>query len=168
MTEEETTLRIMSVMDKTHEDCDCLIWHGATNGVGHPKMRTDGMSCSVRRFVWELHKGELEQSQLVTTTCGQASCLNPAHLKLTTKSKVSKINNARPDVKMRRAASAARTNQAKFGKLSMEIAREIRESEKDGKQLAAELGVHPSLISKVRQGRAWVDRRNPFMGLMAA
>jgi len=71
-------------------------------------------------------------------------------------------------VKLKRAASAAATNRPKFGKITMDIARDIRDSEKDGKQWAKDLGVSPSLISKVRQNKSWVDMRNPFLGLMAA
>jgi len=163
MNEVEQTLRLMWVIGKCVEDCDCQIWSGSSNGLGHPKTK-DG---SARRLVWEAHKYELKASQLVTVTCGRPECLNPAHLKVTSKSEVSRKSNARYTVKLLRSASSAATNRPKFGKITMDIAREIRDSEREGKQWAQDLGVSPSLISKVRQNKSWVDHRNPFLGLMA-
>jgi hypothetical protein len=70
-------------------------------------------------------------------------------------------------VKAKKSASSSRTNQAKFGKLSMEKARYIRGSDKRGIDLAQELGVSRDLVSKVRTYRAWKEQFNPFAGLMA-
>lgn len=162
MIECEQTLRLMHIISRCQEDCDCQIWTGATNGVGHPKMQ----GFSVRRVVWEGSRYALRCDQLITTTCGHPGCLNPAHLKVTSKSEVAKISNARYSVKLKRSATSARSNRARFGKITMSIAREIRESQKLGKQLAKELGVSNSLISKVRQGKSWVDHTNPYLSLV--
>lgn len=144
---------------------DCLLWQGSKNDKGHP---TAGPR-SARRVVWELAKGRaLKPSELVAVTCGQKGCLNPEHLTLTNRSEVSAKSNARPAVKLKRSASAARTNQARLGKIDMDKARYIRSSDKTGRHLASELGVSPALISHVRCNMSWKDHSSPFAGLLMA
>lgn len=150
---------------------DCWEWQGATNGVGHPKvawLTAEGKTHkSARRVVWEVVRGPLTDKQLVTVSCDNQKCLNPAHLKLTTKSAVAKKNNAKTGTSLKRRASVAKTNRVKFGKITMEIAREIRASEKSGVELAREFDCSVSLISHVRVGRSWVEHSSPFAGLGA-
>jgi len=143
---------------------DCLLWQGATNAKGYPKFSKR----SARRVVWEEAKDvKLKPSKLVTVTCGQSLCLNIEHLALTTKSEAAKRGNAPTSVRLRKAEGSARTNRAKFGKLDMEKARYIRDSDKTGVELAAELGISKDLVSKVRNHRGWREyRANPFTGLM--
>lgn len=164
----------MSVVDRVRMKCvecgDCLLWQGAENGRGVPQMRgLNGGGQSARRVVWEAAKGRgIPAGGLISVTCGQSMCLNPDHLELTSRSKVSVKSNARASVKAKRSASAARTNQAKQGKLDMQKASYIRASDKTGRALASELGVSPQLISHVRCGYSWKEYgSNPFLGLMA-
>lgn len=143
---------------------DCLLWQGAHNGTGHPR-HAGG---SVRRAVWALTHRPAPANRIVTVTCGQIACLNPAHLALTTRGEVTRIVHNRPDVRMRRAAASARTNQATMGKISMAIARQIRASTQTGVDLARHYGVSTSLVSLVRQGKTWVERTaSPWRGLGA-
>jgi hypothetical protein len=154
--------QLEAIMARTVEDCDCLIWQGPTNASSHPVFGGH----TVRRLVWSAHHGQtLDARRLVSVTCGNPKCVNPEHLALTSKAEVSRVTGARRDVRIRRAASCARTNRAKFGKITMDIAQEIRASDKTGKALAAEHGVSESLISLVRRGRSWV-MPNPFGGLL--
>lgn len=149
---------------RTIDDGGCWIWTGANNGAGHPKLH----NCSARRKVWSLTKDNKPQrNHVVSVTCGSPLCLNPDHLVCRTKAEVSRISNAKPSVKLRRSAASARTNRPTMGKITMEIAREIRSSDKQGKDWAKELGVSVSLVSHVRRGKSWVDHSNPFMALMA-
>lgn len=148
---------------RTYDDGGCWIWTGSNNGAGHPKLQNG----SARRKVWELSKSAPQKHLVISVTCGNALCLNPDHLMCTTKAVVSRISNARTSVKLRRSASSAKANRVKLGKITMEIAREIRSSDKQGKDWAKELGVSVSLVSHVRRGRSWVDHSNPFAGLLA-
>lgn len=152
---------------KCREDGDCLLWTGSCNGSGIPKIKLDGIHYSARRETWKLARGPLKDSELVTVTCGCVRCLNPDHLKKTSKAEVSRLSNARPAVKAKRAASAAKTNRPKFGKINMEIARQIRASDRSGLDWAEELNVSPSLISNVRMNKSWREAGNPFAGLGA-
>lgn len=157
----------MSLLSRVSGRClacgDCLLWQGATNHKGHPKLAHK----SARRVVWEETAGrKLSPSELVTVACGNSLCLRFGHLKITTKSEVARITNASEAVKLKRSAASARTNQAKFGKLDMDKARYIRQSGKTGVELAAELSVSKDLVSKVRLHRAWKEYSNPFGGLI--
>ena len=153
-------------LEKIHARCtecgDCLLWQGKTSQAGHPAL----YGTTGRRSVWETAFGPIPAGNMVTVTCGQILCLNPDHLKLTNKAEVSRINNARLDVKAKRSASSARTNQRNLGKITMDIAREIRASNKLGKDWAAEIGCSATLISHVRCNRTWKETNNPFAGLM--
>lgn len=145
------------------DDGGCLIWQGATNGAGYPKYGR----AAVRRLAYELAYGPLDPGELVTVTCGCSMCLEKTHLKKTNKAEVTAISNARPATQLKRSASLAKTNRLRLGKITMAIAREIRESDKSGLDLAAELNVSQSLISCVRKNKSWRDYSNPFAGLGA-
>lgn len=155
-------MTLSEIKARCSEDGDCLIWTGATNAGGHPKFSR----ASGRRVVWELVHGTLQPADLITVTCGCSLCLNPQHLKKTTKSEVSRVTNARPDIKAKRIASNQRSAREKGTKITMETARMIRASDKTGLALAAELQVSPSLITSVRKNKTWREHGNPFAGLM--
>lgn len=145
-------------------DCGgCRLWQGSTNEKGHPKLHNK----SARRAVWAAVNGPIPDGMLVTVNCGRAGCLEPKHLELTTKSKASQISNARPAVMLKRRAMSAATNRLLLGKITLAIAAEIKCSDKTGVEWAKELKVSPSLISKVRRGKSWVDYSSPWAGLGA-
>lgn len=153
-------------------DCgDCWVWQGPTNGSGHPKVSlrdADGRSwVSARRVTYTAAKREIPAGRLITVNCGNPKCLNPDHLTLTTKADAARKGNANPATRIKRAASSARSNQLRFGKITMEIAREIRNSDKTGTEWAAELGCSVSLVSLVRRNKSWVEQGNPFAQLGA-
>jgi hypothetical protein len=147
---------------RVQEDGDCLIWTGRLScSSGHPKYKDH----VVRRVVWQAEHGPLTPKQLVTTTCGNPKCLE--HLALTNKSKIAKKTNADPRVKaIKQLKSTAHSRRT--AKLSVEKAREIRNSELGNKELADLYGVSHGLISKVRTNKAWLESySSPFSGLGA-
>lgn len=154
---------VLAIHAKCTEEGDCLLWTGRTNGCGHPKLSRQ----PARRVVWEAVNGPIPAGKMVTTSCRDVACLAPGHLVLTTKSEVSLINNACTTTRLKRSASAARTARAKFGKITMDIARQIRTTDKTGRDWAKELGVSVSLVSLVRQNKSWVEHSSPWAGLLA-
>lgn len=156
----------MDIIERIHLNClecgECKLWDGYTNKAGHPVV----FGATGRRKVWEAAYGPIPPGKLVTVDCDQARCLEPEHLKLTTKSKVSKLSNARPSVKAKRAASNAKTAQDNLGKITMDTARKIRASDRTGADWAEELGCSAALISHVRCNRSWKEADNPFAGLI--
>lgn len=153
-------------LTRIHLNCkacgDCLLWQGKTTQWGHPTLY-DG---AARRKVWELTHGPIPEGKLMAVDCGQILCLNPDHLTLTTQSAVAVISNARPDRKAKRSASTARTQQARIGKITMDIARQMRADTRTAIVWAAELNCSTGLVSHVRCQRSWVEMQNPFAGLM--
>lgn len=148
---------------RCREEGDCLIWTGRHSVSNVPRLG----NASLRRLIYAEANGPFQDRFLVTTTCGNALCINPEHLKTTTKSAVLKRAYATSDLAVRRSITSTRTARAN-AKLSIEAAREIRASGETIKVLAARYGVHQSLISFVRRGQAWKESAaaNPFQGLM--
>lgn len=155
-------MTITNIKSRCVEDGDCLIWQDRTNERGHPKY----LQTSARRVVWNAtHEQQLKPQELVTVTCGNPRCLQ--HLAKTNKSEAAKRGNASQAVKLKRGASIAKVKRETDGKITMDIARQIRASDKSGLEWADELDVSPSLISLVRRNKAWKEYgNNPFQGLL--
>jgi hypothetical protein len=152
---------IEKILARCDEDADCMIWLGCRGQTNQPKTGNG----SVRRIAWTLVNGEIPAKRLVTVTCGHSMCLNPDHLALTTKSAVIRKVLSRLDVKVRKTASSRRSTRASLGKITMEIARDIRASDKLGRDWARELGVSESLVSLVKRGKTWKEPANMWAGL---
>lgn len=167
----DETLEIMRILDSTVEEADCILWTGATGSTGHPIYKPRGCGCTlVRRAVFALTKGELGYRVPIDTKCGERKCINPAHLFESTTQQVAKRAAKRGAFSSAtRGAKIAKAKRAK-GKLTIEIAREIRMSDESGPVLALRYGVDKSLINGIKAGRAWKEygNSNPFAGLMSA
>lgn len=164
------TISMKWIMQRCEEEGDCLLWKLGTNGVGHPRFTFRiGGECAnrqLRRVVWALVGGrELQGKQVLTTTCGNPGCLNPAHLKVTTRAAVVKKMMSNPDV-IRRVTVANAVRGRQSGKITMEQALLIRESTQPLSAIAQEYGISIARASKVRRNEAWRDlRASPFAGL---
>lgn len=161
------TLEIMSILGRTEELADCLLWTGATGDTGHPIYKPYACPCTlVRRAMFRLAGGNLLPRKPIDSHCNERLCVNPAHLFQSTSSKIA-IKAAKRGAFSSKARSAkiAAAKRAK-GKLTLEQAREIRMSSESGPVLALRYGVNRSLINNIKAGRAWKDYANPFAGLM--
>lgn len=152
---------IEKILARCSEDADCMIWRGCRGKTNQPKTGNG----SVRRIAWRLVHGEIPAKRLVTVTCGHSMCLNPEHLALTTKSAVIRKVLSRLDVKVRKTASSRKSVRAAVGKITMDIARTIRSSDRPGAEWARELGVSESLVSLVKRGKTWKEPANMWAGL---
>ena len=152
---------IEKILARCSEDADCMLWHGRRDRANHPKIG----GLSARRVTWKLANGEIPKKRVVTVTCQNSMCLNPAHLALTTKAAVIRKTSSRLDVNLRKKASGRRFARAQLSKITMDIARSIRASDRTAAELAQELGVSPSLIYKVRSNRSWVESASMWAGL---
>lgn len=161
------TLALMAILDRTIEEGECLIWQGATGESGHPIYRPIGCGpCTlVRRDVFRLAGGELAARVPIDTTCGERRCLNAAHLISSTVTKIArKAAKQGAWSALPRVVKMAATKQ-KAGKLTMDAAREIRQSGESCPVLALRYGVGKSLIGRIKRGVAWKDYSNPWAGL---
>lgn len=171
MTEEikqltEATLTLMSIIDRTLEEGDCLLWTGATGESGHPIYKPGTGPCTlVRRDVFRLAGGTLIPRQPIDTTCGDKRCVNPEHMVQSTISKIAKKAAVRGA--WSGLARKVKIAEAKRGTMKLTIyqAREIRASDETGPVLALRYGVDKSLINNIKRGVAWRDYSSPWSGL---
>lgn len=139
----------------------CWLWTGvmAPSGYGHFRMGTDPREPQVgaHRASWILHHGSIPKGMMVCHRCDNRLCVNPDHLFL---------GSAKDN--MRDAASKGRMNwknpqrpglprgeRHHSSKLKGENVIAIRASKKKGIELAAEYGVAPITISRIRRGIIW-------------
>jgi hypothetical protein len=171
----DETMLMMRVVMNIEEVGDCWEWTGAVGNTGHPiihlRQPIEGMprkGCAlVRRFVFMLNGGKLVDRKPLDCKCGNKLCVNPAHIKQSTTSKVAKRaaqNGAwKGEARARRISAAKRAK----SKLNIELAREIRLSPESGPVLAARYGVDKSLVNNIKRGTIWRDYSTPFAGLGA-
>lgn len=146
---------------KAVEDGDCLLWTGSlSKSSGHPKYNDK----SLRRVAHQAKHGMLKPAEYVTTTCGNPRCIE--HTAQTTRSEISRKQNADPVVKAKKRAKSTAWARANAAKLTEAIAEEIRHSSETCDELAARYGVDRTLPSMIRRGVAWKPANaSPFSGL---
>ncbi len=171
MTEVETILEMMRILDSTEEVGDCLIWQGADNGEGRPHYtpHLPGLGKLVHRAMFKLNGGKVGIGQPLGCRCREKMCVNPDHYFPSSykdcHKKAAKEGVYSSPVK---SAKIANTKRAKHAKLTIEIAREIRMSDESGAVWAKRLGVDPSVPNGIKAGTRWKEYSgsNPFAGLM--
>lgn len=150
---------------------DCWLWQGHVTSGGIPYGYMDGQRAPLRRIVWLLQGGAPHaEGRIYTTTCGEPRCVNPAHVRATSRGaalaqarRSGAINELR-----RRQAIAATWRQRPEAKLTLELARALRSSDKSSVQLARELGLSHCTVAKVRRGESWAEIvASPWAGLGA-
>lgn len=143
MTEAEFLARVKGAPGK------CWPWPGAHNGGGYGELRHDGRKVRAHRLAYELEHGAIPSGLQVRHSCDDPRCCNPAHLLLGTPR-----DNAQ-DRERRHRGNQPNGERNARASLSDEQVVEIRERRGRGeecKSIAADLGVHPSYVSRVARG----------------
>lgn len=160
-------MNLQTLLSRTDEIGDCLIWNGTISGTGYPIVHTADGCKLVRRLVFTLSGGVLKPRQPVVSTCADKRCIDPAHLRASTTAKVAQAAAKRGAYSTRaRAAKIAAARRNGGAKLTEALAAEIRLSTESGPVLGARYGVNRSLISAIRSGKVWRDYSSPFAGLV--
>ena len=160
-------------LDRVRENCiecgDCWEWKGAIMANRYPAIRYKGQNGSGRRAVFEMSGRKLFRRSFIVVTCGNESCLNPDHLKqLTQAEHMRQLAKHGVQGGLVRAANIAKTKRKLLGKITMEQARQIRDSDETCKALAERYGMSAERISRIRKGTAWREYAgNPFAGLIS-
>jgi hypothetical protein len=154
---------------RCREDGDCLIWEGSTDAGGRPKVsiKAGALTRTVqpRRMAWEAAKGPITHKRVVTVTCGNPLCLNPAHMELISKGEVVHRTAQRPDTQRRRYLAGLKSRER--SNLDLEKVRYIRSCNLTLEEVSKELGISPTSASAIRRGKRWRDyENNPFAGLI--
>lgn len=158
---------LADILARCKEVGDCMEWQGALSSGRTPMTslaqawpkRPGAQAVRVAAYVlaWEASTGQSVGNRVVYRTCCNHLCCEPEHLRAGTWKQMQAFMSAAgvykrpPDV----MARVTKTHRAKAPKLTMDKAREIRASQENSVKLAARYGVHHSLISRIKLGKAW-------------
>ena len=146
----------MSVLDRFMEkavpvsESGCWIWTGGVTGSGYGAMKISGKMVSAHRVSYDLHNDEPCGEREVLHSCDNPLCVNPNHLSAGTHQE-----NMADQVAKQRHAIGSRNHFASLDERKVsEIKRQLRMG-REGKDIAAEFGVNPPTISKIKLGHTW-------------
>lgn len=128
----------------------CHLWTAALRGRGEYKYGTfkqNRLQRNSHRVAWELRHGEIPEGMNVLHRCDNPRCVNPGHLFLGTT-----LDNIEDKVAKGRQP---RGESHPHAKLTASAVRAIRKDPRNNIEVAAEYGVHNSLISMVRLRKIW-------------
>ena len=151
-------------------DGDCWRWIGArqTTRGRTPQMKWQGRVSSVRRFIL-LDRGVDMQGFMAGTSCGNADCVNPAHVVRKTRAELVVESAAAMDAGARamRSMRLSQVMRERVAKLSEEIAQAIRDDGRSHRAIAAAYGVSSHTVGAIKRGELWRQHGgNPFFQLM--
>jgi len=161
--------RIAQIEEQSkHSYCGCIIWQGYCDPLRGPitRFNSEGPQ-SVRRILWNnAYKKQLEIREIIRMSCENDLCVNVKHMMKDRKNSVQR-GKQKNVIHAMKIAQGMRKSRAK---LSMEAAREIRESDESNVVLAERYGVSRANISLVKLGKIYKEYPvgGFFSGLLAA
>ncbi len=165
MTLEEIRLRCF-----VDAETGCWIWRGAKHGTnGQPIIYIRPRCRWGRRVVFNLSKGQpidqpLRKGRYTTLTCQQTGCLNPEHIRLTTKSAYMRKVQISPTRRIRQIVAQRKRADRK---LDMAKARQIRAWASENvpsTEIARRMGVSRMTVRNVVNHKYW---RETTFGVLA-
>ena len=88
--------RFLKKVDQSEEHTKCHIWLASKNKTGHVMFSVMGKTIPASRYSFMMYKGEVADHEVVTQTCFNPSCVNPEHLELSNKRRLSKRISVNP------------------------------------------------------------------------
>ena len=88
--------RFLKKVDQSEEHTKCHIWLASKNRTGHGMFSVMGKTIPASRYSFMMYKGEVADHEVVTQTCFNPSCVNPEHLELSNKRRLSKRISVNP------------------------------------------------------------------------
>ena len=131
-----------------HTGSDCLEWPFSKNWDGYGRVVWLGRAANSHRIMCILAHGEAgEKENQAAHRCGNASCVNPAHLYWATPSQ-NQFDIKRHDRRHRR-------------RLNPESARVVYERTQEGvsqKSIAVEFGISPRMVRLIANRECWATK----------
>lgn len=121
----------------------CWGWKGPLLNSGYPLLEYNGTNMASRVY-WMLNKGPIPQNMCIFRICQTRICLRPDHLFCGTFSEGWRIKGDY------RKHHRAKLNRGDIPKIRAKIA-----AGQSNKQIAAEYGVHPQVISGIKNNMTW-------------
>ena len=88
--------RFLKKVDQSEEHTKCHIWLASKNKTGHGMFSVMGKTIPASRYSFMMHNGNVADHEVVTQTCFNPSCVNPEHLELSDKRRLSKRISVNP------------------------------------------------------------------------
>ena len=88
--------RFLKKVDRSEKHTECHIWIASKNRTGHGMFSVMGRTMPASRYSFMMYKGDVATHEVVTQTCFNPSCVNPEHLELSNKRRLSKRISVNP------------------------------------------------------------------------
>ena len=88
--------RFLKKVDQSEAHTKCHIWLASKNKTGHGMFSVMGKTIPASRYSFMMHNGNVADHEVVTQTCFNPSCVNPEHLELSNKRRLSKRISVNP------------------------------------------------------------------------
>jgi hypothetical protein len=115
----------------------CWVWQGTRNVKGYAKIRFDGKSISVHRFMYERYIAPIPDGLQIDHRCYIKACVNPTHLEVVTN-----------------ALNCQRRPNGKLTKEQIPILLEMCEHMTQ-REVGRRFGVSQSMVSLIVRGKEW-------------
>lgn len=125
----------------------CWDWSGVVNADGYGILTVNSGNVVASRASYKIHHGEIPEGLFVLHSCDRPVCVNPAHLRLGTKTE-----NMADMVSRGRHAPGERHPNAKLTEADVVM---IRTSDRTLAELAEMTGVSFQTVSRIRRGERW-------------
>ena len=88
--------RFLKKVDQSEAHTKCHIWLASKNKTGHGMFSVMGKTIPASRYSFMMYNGNVADHEVVTQTCFNPSCVNPEHLELSDKRRLSKRISVNP------------------------------------------------------------------------
>ena len=88
--------RFLKKVDQSEAHTKCHIWLASKNKTGHGMFSVMGKTIPASRYSFMMYNGDVTPHEVVTQTCFNPSCVNPEHLELSDKRRLSKRISVNP------------------------------------------------------------------------
>lgn len=149
MTKPNCTLEERLAKHSTATDHGCIEWTGCKLKQGYGRLNVRGSLKLAHRISYEISVGPVPDGMCVLHRCDNPSCILPSHLFLGTKA--DNTNDCVAKGRQPRAIGQRNRN----NKLTPEQVLQIRQDTRSGSIIAAEYGIGPTQVSRIRRGELW-------------
>lgn len=173
MNKKDVTIDEKYLRLRTLECGDCWEWLQSYTSSGIPLMpRTgNGAAKTVRsKVATDILKRKLPKGTLASNKCENKRCVRPSHVQLISRAQMLERSRRNTNEALRRAKITA-SRRASSTVMDEQTASTIAASDETLEVLAKRHNIHPSMVQKIKTGKAWAPQSSSigmFSALIAA